>query len=88
MAIEYLQESVRLYTDLAERFPELPLYRAQRIEALLRLSRIEPNRVKAVERYDQAIAEANKLGDSRLRNQIAPLIERMRERRMNLETSK
>lgn len=88
VAIEYLQESVRLYTDLAERFPELPLYRAQRIEALLRLSRIEPNRVKAVEHYDQAIAEANKLGDSRLRNQIAPLIERMRERRMNLETSK
>lgn len=88
VAIEHLQESVRLYTELAERFPELPLYRAQRIEALLKLSRIEPNRAKAVEHYDQAIAEANKLGDSRLRNQIAPLIERMRERRLNLENSK
>lgn len=86
-AVEYLSESVRLYTGLSDRFPELPFYRAQRIEALLKLSRIEPNRSKAIEHYDQAIAEANKLGDSRLRNQIGPLIERMRERRQSLENS-
>jgi eukaryotic-like serine/threonine-protein kinase len=86
-AVEYLYESVRLYTGLSDRFPELPFYRAQRIEALLKLSRIEPNRSKAIEHYDQAIAEANKLGDSRLRNQIGPLIERMRERRKSLENN-
>lgn len=86
-AVEYLSESVRLYTGLSDRFPELPFYRAQRIEALLKLSRIEPNRSKAIEHYDQAIAEANKLGDSRLRNQIGPLIERMRERRQSLENN-
>jgi serine/threonine protein kinase len=86
-AVEYLYESVRLYTGLSDRFPELPFYRAQRIEALLKLSRMEPNRSKAIEHYDQAIAEANKLGDSRLRNQIGPLIERMRERRKSLENN-
>lgn len=86
-AVEYLSESVRLYTSLSDRFPELPFYRAQRIETLLKLSRVEPNRTKAIEHYDQAIADANKLGDSRLRNQIGPLIERMRERRQSLENS-
>ncbi|MCU0719594.1 MAG: serine/threonine protein kinase [Pirellula sp.] len=87
-AVEYLYESVRLYTGLSDRFPELPMYRAQRIESLLKLSRIEPNRSKAVDYYDQAIAEADKLGNSRLRNQIGPLIERMRERRQSLENNK
>jgi tetratricopeptide (TPR) repeat protein len=87
-AVEYLSESVRLYTELSNRFPELPLYRAQRIESLLKLSRIEPNRSKAIEHYDQAIEDAKKLGDSRLRNQIGPLIERMRERRQSLESNK
>lgn len=86
-AVEYLSESVRLYTSLSDRFPELPFYRAQRIETLLKLSRIEPNRTKSIDYYDQAIAEASKLGDSRLRNQIGPLIERMRERRKSLENS-
>ena len=88
MAVEYLYESVRLYTSLSDRFPDLPLYRAQRIESLLKLSRIEPNRSKAIEHYDQAIAEADKLGNSRLRNQIGPLIERMRERRQSLENNR
>ncbi|MFN7290951.1 MAG: serine/threonine protein kinase [Pirellula sp.] len=88
LAVEYLYESVRLYTSLSDRFPDLPLYRAQRIESLLKLSRIEPNRSKAIDHYDQAIAEADKLGNTRLRNQIGPLVERMRERRQSLENNK
>jgi serine/threonine protein kinase len=87
-AVEYLYESVRLYSGLSDRFPELPLYRAQRIESLLKLSRIEPNRSKAIEHYDQAIEEADKLGNTRFRNQIGPVIERMRERRQSLESNK
>jgi serine/threonine protein kinase len=80
-AIACLEESVRINRGLSERFPDLPLYRTQLVESLLRLSRIETNRTKAIGYLDQATAEASKFGSPQLRNQIGPILERIRERR-------
>jgi len=82
-SISYLDDSVRIYQGLVDRFPDIAIYSAKLVESLMRLSRTEPN--KSLEHIDRAIAIVDKQLKSKSKAGFNSLMERLKDRRSKVE---